>query len=72
MSVPDAEGLLQILYAIVNIIFAALQEQFDFAVGCVSHKAGQFVSLGDAMSGESKADALNLAAEKYMFRDIRH
>jgi len=71
-DISCGKGLLQILDTIVNVIFAALEKQFDFAVGGISHKAGQVVTAGDVKSGETKANALNAAAEKNMFCDICH
>jgi hypothetical protein len=71
-DIPGGKSLLQVLNTIVNIFRLTLQEQFDFTVRGIAYKAGQAVPPGYAIGCKSKADALNPAAEKYVFSDICH
>ena len=72
MNISYGESLLQVFNAIVNVFLAALEKYFDFTIRGIANKTGQFVSPGYTVGGKTKADALDLAAEKYMFSDICH
>ena len=67
-----SEGFFYIPDTVGNILRVSLSEHFYSTIGCITYKAGEFVTVCYAESGEAKADTLDPACKNYLLCYLAH
>ncbi len=74
MGLSDAAGKSEFYFvnALVYVFGFPLDKHLNITTGEVTDKAGQLMAVGNPLSGETKADSLDLAEEYYAFGSLVH